>query len=223
MTATRGTDTAGTAGTAGRRASRDAAPAAAEPVRSFATPRAWSAWIEAHPESRGLWVKFAKKGSKSASITYAEALDVALAWGWIDGQKKKLDDAWWLQRFCPRRPKSIWSKINCGKADALLAAGEMTPRGVAEVERAKSDGRWAAAYESQSRSSVPPDLAVALKANPRAARFFETLESYNRYAILFRIHTAKKPETRVARIEKFVAMLSRHEKLHRRLDPQLHP
>ncbi len=185
------------------------------PVLSFATSRAWSTWLATHQaSSSGVWLKIAKKGAKSASVTYVEALEAALAWGWIDGQKGKLDDAWWLQRFTPRGAKSIWSKINREKAVALIEAGEMKPSGLAEVERAKRDGRWEAAYDSPSRATVPPDLAKALAANPRAARFFETLESSNRYAILFRIHTAKKPETRATRIEKFVAMLARHEKLH---------
>jgi uncharacterized protein YdeI (YjbR/CyaY-like superfamily) len=184
-------------------------------VASFADAPAWSRWLGAHhASSRGVWLKIAKKGSGAASASYAEALEVALMWGWIDGQKGKLDDSWWLQKFTPRRPKSIWSKINCQKAAALIEAGRMKPPGLAEVERAKGDGRWESAYESQSRATVPQDLAKALEANPRAARFFETLESYNRYAVLFRIHTAKKPETRAARIEKFVAMLSRHEKVH---------
>ena len=152
--------------------------------------------------------------STSTSVSYAEAVEGALAWGWIDGQKGKLDEAWWVQRFTPRGPKSIWSKVNREKAAALIEASRMNPPGLAEVERAKRDGRWESAYDSQSRATVPPDLAKALAANPRAARLFETLESYNRYAVLFRIHTAKKPETRAARIEKFVAMLARHEKLH---------
>jgi uncharacterized protein YdeI (YjbR/CyaY-like superfamily) len=167
-----------------------------------------------HASSRGVWLKIAKKGASSASVSYAKALEFALIWGWIDGQKGKLDDAWWLQKFTPRGPKSIWSKINREKVAALIEAGKMKPPGLAEVERAKRDGRWEAAYAPQSRATVPPDLAKALAANPRAARFFETLESRNRYAVLFRIHTAKKAETRAMRIEKFVAMLSRHEKLH---------
>ena len=185
------------------------------PILSFTNAHAWSKWLASHhASSRGVWLKIAKKASKSASVSYAEALEGALAWGWIDGQKGRLDDAWWLQRFTPRGPRSIWSKVNRQKATALIDAGEMKPPGLTEVERAKGDGRWEAAYDSQSRATVPPDLAKALAANPRAARFFETLESHNRYAVLFRIHTAKKPETRAMRVEKFVAMLSRHEKLH---------
>jgi uncharacterized protein YdeI (YjbR/CyaY-like superfamily) len=185
-------------------------------ILSFANPDGWSKWLaEHHASSPGLWLKIAKKGSKAASVTYAEAVEVALVWGWIDGQKGKLDDAWWLQRFSRRGPKSIWSKINRDKAEALVAAGKMEQAGLLQVERAKKDGRWEAAYEGQKRATVPSDLAQALAANPRAARFFETLESYNRYAVLFRIHTAKKAETRARRIEKFVEMLAKHEKVHR--------
>lgn len=185
------------------------------PIISFADAHAWSKWLAPnHASSRGVWLKIAKKGSKAASVSYAEALEIALIWGWIDGQKGKLDETWWLQKFTPRGPKSIWSKINRDKAVALIEAGEMKPPGLSEVERAKGDGRWDAAYDSQSRATVPPDLAKALAANPRAARFFATLESHNRYAVLFRIHTAKRPETRALRIEKFVAMLARHEKVH---------
>jgi uncharacterized protein YdeI (YjbR/CyaY-like superfamily) len=198
----------------GTTTSKGAAPKE-QAIVSFASTRAWSTWLASHhASSRGVWLKIAKKGSSSASVTYAEALEIALAWGWIDGQKGALDDAWWLQRFTPRGPRSTWSKVNREKAMALIAAGNMQPPGLAEVERAKRDGRWKAAYDSQSRATVPPDLAKALAANLRAARFFETLESHNRYAVLFRIHTAKKPETRAMRIEKFVRMLARGEKVH---------
>ena len=182
---------------------------------SFQDAGAWSKWLTSnHASSSGIWLRLAKKGSTSSSVSYADALEVALAWGWIDGQKGKLDDSWWLQRFTPRGPRSIWSKINRDKALALIAAGTMKPAGLAEVDRAKGDGRWEAAYDSQGRATVPVDLAKALAADPRAARFFETLDSANRYAVLFRIHTARKAETRAIRIEKFVAMLARHEKLH---------
>ncbi len=182
---------------------------------AFADGRAWSRWLATnHGSTEGVWLKIAKMASKSASVTYAEAVDVALAWGWIDGQKGKLDDTWWLQRFTPRRPRSLWSKRNCDRVAALVVAGAMKPPGLEEVDRAKRDGRWDAAYASPSRATVPPDLARALAANPRAETFFETLESRNRYAVLFRVHTAKKPETRAMRIEKLVAMLARHEKLH---------
>jgi len=161
-----------------------------------------------------MWLKLAKKASGIASITYAQALDIALAWGWIDGQKKAHGDHFWLQKFTPRGPRSIWSRINRDKALALIAGGQMKPAGLAAVERARSDGRWKAAYASQSRAKVPADLRAALRATPAAAAFFATLDSRNRYAILFRLHAAKKPETRARRIASFVDMLSRHRLLH---------
>lgn len=194
---------------------RSVAPLASLPIIAFASAEAFSKWLaKQHASSPGLWLKIGKKACETESVTYAEAVEVALVWGWIDGQKGKLDEAWFLQRFTPRRPKSIWSKINCQKAAALIESGKMQPPGLVQIERAKKDGRWEAAYEGQSRSTVPPDFAKALASNPRAARFFETLESYNRYAVLFRIHTAKKPETRASRIEKFIGMLARSEKVH---------
>ena len=149
-------------------------------------------------------------------LSYAEALDVALAWGWIDSQKRKLDDSAWLQRFTPRRTKSPWSKINRTKAEALIAAGTMQPAGLAEVERAKADGRWAAAYDSSRTSTVPDDLAAALSGNARAAAFFATLDAANRYAVLYRVQTAAKEETRARRIATFVEMLAKHETVHPR-------
>ena len=155
-----------------------------------------------------------QEGVGQASITYAEAVDVALAWGWIDGQKGKFDEAWWLQKFTPRGSRSMWSKINREKAIALIAAGKMMPSGLAEVERAKKDGRWDRAYESQSRASLPEDLEKALAKNPRAKKFFATLDSRNRYAVLFRVQHAKKAETRARRIAQFVEMLAKGEKLH---------
>ena len=185
------------------------------PIVSFAQPSAWSDWLASHhAASRGAWLKLAKKASGVASITYPEALEVALAWGWIDGQKKSHDALSWLQKFTPRGPRSMWSKINREKALALIAAGGMKPPGLAEVERAKRDGRWEAAYDSPSRATVPEDLSAALAANARAAAFFATLDSGNRYAVLFRIQAAKKAETRAMRIARFVEMLARHEKLH---------
>ena len=190
-------------------------PAKTLPIVSFRNVRAWSKWLGSNcASSRGVWMKIAKKGSSARSVTYAQALEVALIWGWIDGQKGRLDEEWWLQRFTPRGPKSIWSKINREKAIALIEAGEMKPPGLAEVERAKKDGRWEAAYDSQSRAQIPADLARAFATNPRAARFFEQLESHNRYAVLFRIQTAKMAETRAMRIEKLIGMLARGEKLH---------
>ena len=194
---------------------KDAAkPAADLPVLAFRKAADWAAWLKEHPGAPGLWLKIAKKESGTASITYPEAVEQALAWGWIDGQKKPLDAGAWLQKFTPRTARSPWSKINCAKAEALIAEGKMRPAGLREVERAKADGRWEQAYASQSKAEVPPDLATALAANARAARFFETLESHNRYAILYRVHTAKRPETRAARIAQFVRMLADHETLH---------
>jgi len=185
------------------------------PVLSFATPNAWSAWLTArHASSRGVWLKIAKARASAPSITYAQAIEVALAWGWNDGQKGKLDDAWWLQRFTPRTAKSPWSKINRAKAEALIAAGTMQPPGLAEVERAKRDGRWEGAYDGARSSSVPADLAAALARNARARAFFETLDSANRFAILYRVQEAKKPETRTQRITRFVDMCARHETIH---------
>ncbi len=195
---------------------RQKVPATGEiPIASFARPRAWADWLAAnHASSRGVWLKLAKKDSGVESITYAEALEEALVWGWIDGQKQAFDDKAWLQKFTPRGPKSIWSKINREKALALIAAGRMKPSGLAQVEHAKQDGRWEAAYDSQSRAAVPEELMAALAANPRAADFFATLNSANRYAVVFRVQTAKKPETRARRIAQFVEMLARHEKLY---------
>jgi uncharacterized protein YdeI (YjbR/CyaY-like superfamily) len=185
------------------------------PVVSFASAEAWSEWLAAnHAVSPGIWLKLPKKGSAASSPTYSEAVDVAVCWGWIDGQKQKHDSGAWLQRFTPRGARSLWSSLNRDRAKRLMQAGRMKPAGLAEVERAKRDGRWRAAYAPPSRSAVPEDLAAALAANPRAAAFFATLNAANRYAILFRTETAKKPETRAARIARFVAMLARHEKLH---------
>lgn len=185
------------------------------PTLSFATPRAFSDWLaDHHASSRGLWLRLAKKTSGTASITYAEAVDVALAWGWIDGQKQRGDEASWLQRFSPRGAKSVWSKINRDKALALIEAGAMQPAGLAEVERAKQDGRWDVAYDPPSRAMVPDDLQAALAKDPRAAAFFLTLDARNRYAVLWRVQTAKKVETRQKRIAGLVAMLARGEKVH---------
>jgi uncharacterized protein YdeI (YjbR/CyaY-like superfamily) len=190
-------------------------PADSLPVVSFESTDAWDAWLTAHAaDSPGLWLKIAKKGSGGRSISYSDALDVALCHGWIDGQKGRLDDEYWLQRFTPRKPGSKWSKINTERAAALIESGRMRPSGLREVERAQGDGRWEQAYESQSRVTVPEDLARALAANQRARAFFATLDSRNRYAILYRIGTAKRPETRAKRIDTFVTMLSEHKKIH---------
>lgn len=185
------------------------------PILSFASQGKWEEWLDAHHgTSKGLWLKIAKKDSGVDTVNYAEALDAALCYGWIDGQKGALDDQFWLQKFTPRGPRSKWSKINRDKALALIDANRMKPAGLAEVERARSDGRWEAAYDSQSKASVPEDLQTELDRNPEAAAFFATLDSVNRYAVLHRIQDAKKPETRARRIEKFVGMLSRHEKVY---------
>jgi uncharacterized protein YdeI (YjbR/CyaY-like superfamily) len=185
------------------------------PDLSFASAAAWEAWLEAqHATAAGVWLRIAKKDSGIATVTHAEALDVALCFGWIDGQRRADDATWFLQRFTPRRRGSRWSKINTEKVAELMAAGRMRPAGLAEVEAARADGRWAAAYEGQRVAAVPPDLQAALDANPRAAAFFATLRGANRYAVLYRVQDAKRPETRARRIDRFVAMLARGETLH---------
>jgi len=190
-------------------------PRAELPIELFEDQAAWTAWLEPHhADSPGLWLRHAKKGSGLASVSYDEALEVALCYGWIDGQKKSYDQSSWLQKWTPRGAKSIWSKINREKALKLIERGQMRPAGLAAVERAKHDGRWDAAYDSHSTATVPSDLQAALDNNAEASAFFATLNSTNRYAILFRIQTAKKPETRAKRIQEFIDMLARHEKLH---------
>jgi len=179
----------------------------------FESKRKWADWLaKEHQKSAGVWLKLAKKDSGISSITYDEALDVALCYGWIDGQKKGFDDRYWLQKFTPRGRKSIWSKINTQKAERLIASGEMKPAGLKAIEAAKQDGRWEAAYASQKNIAVPEDFQAALNENREAKTFFGTLNSVNRYAILFRIHQAKKAETRARRIQQFVEMLERGEK-----------
>jgi uncharacterized protein YdeI (YjbR/CyaY-like superfamily) len=186
-----------------------------QPLVQFAEARLWAAWLdEHHATSSGVWLRIAKKASGTASVTYDEALEVALCYGWIDGQKKSYDDASWLQKFTPRRLKSIWSKVNCAKAEKLIARGEMKPAGLAAVNQAKQDGRWDAAYDSQNSASIPDDFQAALDQHEGARAFFATLNSRNRYAILFRIQTAKKAETRAKRIEQFIQMLANHEMVY---------
>lgn len=185
------------------------------PVQSFASRQAWRAWLTAHhAASPGLWLKIAKKGAGVDSVTYSEALDVALCFGWIDGQKDKLDAVHWLQRFTPRQARSRWSKANRERVEKLLASGEMAAAGRREVEAAQQDGRWDAAYDGQRTITVPEDLQRELDANRKASDFFTTLDRVNRYAILYRLHDAKKPETRARRLAKFVAMLAAGEKIH---------
>jgi uncharacterized protein YdeI (YjbR/CyaY-like superfamily) len=182
------------------------------PVVAFASRDEWDAWLaEHHGGANGVWLRIAKNASGIESVTHPEALEIALCYGWIDGQRRKLDDLYFLQRFTPRRRRSRWSKINRAKAEELIATGRMQPAGLREVEAAKADGRWEAAYDSPSAVTVPDDLLHALERNDAARESFETLSGTNRYAILYQIHEAKRPETRARRIEKFVAMLERGE------------
>ena len=189
------------------------------PIELFERQQDWALWLKAnHETSSGVWLQLAKKGTKKGtdiqSVSYEEAVETALCFGWIDGQKKAHSDEYWLQKFTSRSPKSIWSKINKDKALALVKAGKMKPAGLNEIERAKRDGRWEAAYDSPSKAVVPGDFQAALDSNARAKAFFGTLDSRNRYAVLFRIQTVKKAETRAKRISQFVQMLERHEKVH---------
>ena len=186
-----------------------------KPVRRFRDGKAWEAWLaKNHAASDGLWIEFGKRDSGIVSIWYPEALECALCYGWIDGQSKGNDELTYWQKFTPRGKRSIWSKINRAKVQALIESGRMRAAGLAEIERAKSDGRWDRAYDSPANAEVPEDLTAALKRNAKARRFFETLSGQNRYAILFRIQTAKKAETRARRIGDFVAMLARGETFH---------
>jgi uncharacterized protein YdeI (YjbR/CyaY-like superfamily) len=185
------------------------------PIIPFASAEAWGTWLEEnHATSDGLWLKFARKGSGIESVSFAEALNVALCYGWIDSQANGFDDHYWLQRFTPRRPRSKWSKRNRDKAARLIAEGRMKPAGLREVERARADGRWDAAYDPQSTATVPEDLRRELEKDVEAREFFATLDSANRYAILHRIQDARRPETRARRIKKYVAMLHEGKKLH---------
>jgi uncharacterized protein YdeI (YjbR/CyaY-like superfamily) len=189
--------------------------ASREPTLSFKNKAAWAAWLaKNHGASSGVWLRLARKSSGASSVTYAEAIDVALCYGWIDGQKKSESKQHWLQRFVPRKGRSIWSKINREKALSLIARGEMKPAGLKEIERAKGDGRWNDAYDSARSATVPSDLQAALDANAKAKAFFATLNARNRYAVLFRIQTAKKAETRARRVQTFVQMLEKHETLY---------
>ncbi|TGL80354.1 YdeI/OmpD-associated family protein [Leptospira yasudae] len=185
------------------------------PVLFFKNRKEWATWLKAnHRSDSAIWIKLAKKESSVPSITYAEALEVALCYGWIDSQKQKYDASHWLQRFSIRGSKSIWSKINREKAEQLIASKEMKAPGLAAVEAAKKDGRWDKAYASQSKMEVPEEFQKLLDKNSSAKKFFETLNSTNRYAILFRIHNAKKEETKIKRMKEFVEMLKRKETLH---------
>ena len=185
------------------------------PTLLFKNAKAWETFLSKNNgTSNGVWLQLAKKSSGTTSVTYSEALDIALCHGWIDGQKKAFDESFWLQKFTPRGARSIWSKINREKALDLIQSGRMKPAGLLAIEKAKADGRWAAAYDSQKSATVPVDFQAELDAHPDANTFFSTLDSGNRYAILFRIQTAKKPETRSRRVQEFIAMLERKEKIH---------
>jgi uncharacterized protein YdeI (YjbR/CyaY-like superfamily) len=185
------------------------------PVLFFKDDREFEEWIKQHhSDQTGVWLKFAKKASGVASLNYAGALDVALCWGWIDGQAKTIDETYYLQRFTPRRKKSLWSKRNVGKVAELIKAGRMQPSGQAEIDRAKADGRWDAAYDGPANTVMPEEFQKALDANPKAKEFYASLNKTNTYAFLWRINTAVKPETRTRRIEKFIGMLERGETFH---------
>lgn len=182
---------------------------------TFANQEDWEAWLGSNGEAvTGVWLRIAKKSAEQPTLTYAQALEGAICYGWIDGQKQAESEHYWLQRFTPRTTKSIWSKINKAKAEALISAGRMHPTGLREINRAKQDGRWEAAYSSASTSTVPDDLQHALNRNPKAKQFFATLNSQNRYAILFRIQNVKRAETRARKISQFIDMLNNGEKIY---------
>jgi uncharacterized protein YdeI (YjbR/CyaY-like superfamily) len=185
------------------------------PKIPFASAAEWERWLEDnHTSSDGVWIKMAKKGADIESVRYPEVLESAICFGWIDARREALDERYFLQRFTPRRQRSRWSRINREKAERLITDGRMRPAGLAEVERAKADGRWKAAYEGQKRSTVPDDLQRELDARAKAKAFFAELSSQNRYAIIYRLNDAKKPETRARRLAKFVAMLEAGETIH---------
>lgn len=185
------------------------------PILPFASQGDFADWLaENHNQSAGVWLKLAKKGTGVPSVTYGEAVEVALCYGWIDSQKKGLDESFWLQRFTPRKPKSIWSRINRIKAEQLIANDQMRPAGLAAIELAIQNGRWDTAYDSQKTITVPDDFQAKLNQNPQAKAFFDTLDSTNHYAILFRLQTAGKAETRAKRLHQFVKMLERGEKFY---------
>ena len=185
------------------------------PVDEFASGRAWERWLRVnHAKAPGLWLKVAKKGTGVVTVDIVDAIEVALCYGWIDGLRHAHDDTYFRQRFTPRKPRSKWSQINRDRAEALIAAGRMRPAGQAQVDAAKADGRWDAAYAGSRTIEVPDDLTKALRRNAEARRAFDALDSANRYAILFRIHDAKRPETRARRIEQFVTMLEEGRTIH---------
>ena len=185
------------------------------PILSFGSQAEWEKWLDKNGgQGNGVWIKFAKKNSGEVTVNYTDAIESALCYGWIDSQVKTFDDRYYLQKFTPRREKSVWSKINVDKAKALIKEGRMKPAGLAQVQAAKADGRWDAAYEGQSTAEAPADFIEALTKNKKAAEFYETLNNTNKYAIIWRLHHSKKPETRAANIDKYIAMLANGQKLH---------
>ena len=185
------------------------------PVLEFQSAKEWSVWLSKNAQvSNGVWLKIFKKDSGIKTIAYSEALEESLCYGWIDGQKKSFDEQAWLQKFCPRRPQSIWSKINIGHIERLTKAGKMKPQGLKEVAAAKKDGRWEKAYDAQSKMSVPDDFMKELGKNKKAHEFYKTLNKANLFSIAFRLQTAKKPETRQKRMKMILSMLSKGEKFH---------
>jgi uncharacterized protein YdeI (YjbR/CyaY-like superfamily) len=185
------------------------------PIVRFATEAEWERWLATQPDdAAGAWLQIAKKGCEPSTISYARALDVAICFGWIDGQKRAHDDSSWLQRFTPRGPRSRWSQVNRSKAEALTAAGRMRPGGLAQVDAARSDGRWEAAYEPQSAATIPPDLQRALDAHPGAEEFFATLTGARRYAFLYRLHNVKTATARERRIASYIELLSERRTLN---------
>jgi uncharacterized protein YdeI (YjbR/CyaY-like superfamily) len=192
-----------------------------EETLQFALQAEWAQWLaQHHADAKGVWLRHAKKGAPVATVSYAEVLEVALCFGWIDSQKKGDDEHFFLQRWSPRGPRSIWSKVNREKALGYIQTGFMQPAGLAEIERARKDGRWEAAYDPASKAQIPPDLQAALDARPGAATFFASVNAQNRYAVLFRLQTAKKPETRAQRIENFANMLARGETIYPQSAPK---
>jgi uncharacterized protein YdeI (YjbR/CyaY-like superfamily) len=185
------------------------------PVLQFDDPAAWRRWLdEQHAASNGVWLKIAKKATGIPTVTHAEALEEALCYGWIDGQRAPLDESFFLQRFTPRRPRSKWSQVNRDKVTRLIEQGRMKPAGLAQINAAKEDGRWDAAYAPQSSQTIPEDFKRALEQNPAAYEFFKTLRGTRRYSFLYRIQDAKRPETRARRIEQFVTMLANGQTHH---------